>query len=590
MKMWNKILIASVLSLMVISCGKDRSREQKVSAIINKIDSPFFVASTSLQNLMDKSEVMKEGTLPFTQYQVISFFLDKELTGIDYNTDAQFIAGEGESFLPNFYGIFKIEKEESFIELIEVEANAKIEEKDGMKYAIKESEGYCVVWNEDIAIISNIPVDLAAMLSGKGNGGQKMVNKNIELIKAAEDGDINEDYVAFLEHDADISMHYEGAAFYKYMESMSMEKTEDLEAVKEMYEGMKYDMFMNFNKGNMEMEMVADLSDKLKKELSFMGKDGVSKSLFAYGKSANPMLTGTYKLDISGFLDYFKTINEDAYDEMVNDMEKSGLDINEVSKAFSGELVYMIEEVVKKEEVYDFGYEEPITINNDEPIFGIVVGVSDKGFIETKLKEVIIAQEMEGVMASDDDKLEQMDAFKLEDEMPEIEVLDNGVIHMGDAFIFLGDNVLFMSNDEEWTSMVAAGNTITINDPKGVLTENPFCFYLDFAKVAQMDMGDDEEAAKALKMFKSFHGSANLDGGKFTLEFTDDSENSLKLLTMAVGAAMADFEKQMNPGLEDELEEAIKDTEDAFEKLDEELKNVNIEESIQDVKSELEDM
>lgn len=581
MKVFYKILMVSVLGLVVLSCSKDRTREQKVSAMISEIDSPFLVGSMNLQNLMDKSEVMEEGTLPFTYYQVISFFLAVELTGIDYNTDAQFVMGKGESFLPQFYGIFKVDKDELFTTLLEVEANAEIKEKEGYKYAIKDKESYCLAWNEEFAVISNIPMDFAALLSGKGKGGEKQIDKNIAIIKASEDGEINEDYVAFLEKDADVAMMYDGRPFYQYMKSMSMEESEDLEKMKDIYEGMKYEMYLNFTKGNVEMELIADLDTELKDKLNFIGDKGVSAKLFKYGKNKNPLLAGGYKVDIAGFLDYFKSISKEDYDKMTEDVTEAGLEIEDIKDAFSGEMVYMVDEVVEKEVVYDFGYDEPIKMKETEASFGVVIGLANKAIIEDKMKEIMMMQPTGNEMVSTD----QDPGFDMAD-MPTMEIMPNGVVKTGEAYIFLGKDVLFMSNDSAWTNLIAAGNGIKINNPNGILNDKAMGMFADLSKLSPIG-GMDEEQAEMLAMFSSFSGSVNLDGGKFTIEMTDDSENSLKMITMVVGAALAEIEKSMDPELEAELEEAIEDGEDAFDMLDEELKDVDLEEVEEKVKESL---
>lgn len=580
MKRLSSVFSVVMIAILLVSCGKDRTREQQVSAMINKVDGPFFVASMNVQDLMDKSEVMEEGTLPFTYYQVISFFLAVELTGIDYDTPAQFIVGEGESFLPNFYGIFRVNKEELFIELLEVEANAEIKEKDGFKYAIKDKEGYCVVWDEDFAVISNIPMDLAAMLSGKGGKqGEKMVDKNIEMIKAANEGEINEDYVSFLEKDADIAMMYEGEGFYKYMETVAVDDADEIEKLKEMYEGMSYQMFMNFEKGKMVIEMESDLDEDLRKKLAFIGENGVTNDLFKYGKSKSPLLTGTYKVDINGLLEYYQEIAGEDYDRAMEEMAEDGLVIEEVKEAFSGELVYMIDGIVKKQEVYDFGYDEPITISRDEPMFAVVLGVSDKGLIESKMQEMMMAGAQD--LASTDEEMGEW-----EEDMPEMEMWPNGVVKVGDAHLFLMDDALFMTNDSSWANMIASGNGKKIDDPKDVLTKNPFGIYANLAGLSEMDM--DEEGAEFAKMFASFYGSASLDGGIFTLEMSNSSENSLKLLTMAVGNMLAEFEEASNPDMMEELEEAVEETEGAFDKLDE-IDEEEIEKAVDDAFKQLEE-
>lgn len=561
MKNFGKILIVSALSIVLIGCGSGRTREQKVSAMMNKIDSPFFVANTNLQNLMDKSEVMKEGTIPFTYYQVLSFFLVVELTGIDYSTDVQLVIGEGESYLPNFYGIFKIDNEELFKELLETEANADIKEEDGMNYVIKDKEQYCIVWDKEFAIISTIPMDIASMISGNSSKqGKKMIDKNIAIIKAASDGEFDEDWVSFLSNDADIAMHYDGEGFYKYMETMAMSDKEDLEKLKEMYEGMGYDMFINFNQGAVDMEIVANLSDELIKKLNFIGKDGVSDKLFGYGKTKNPLLSGTYKVQIGGLMDYFEDLSKDDYDQMIEEVAEIGLKMEDIESALSGEMVYMIDGIEERVEEIDFGYDTPIKVDRSEPTFAFVLGVSDMDYIKTTFQEMMTAEAGAGETPED--------LQEFQEEMDKIEILPNGLLKIGDAFVYMGKDVIFASNDSTWANMVAAGTSVKINNPDGVLNNKPFGMYANFEKL--MGLESMKGGEDYLKMLESFSASASLSGGTMSIKLTDASQNSLKILTQTIGATLAEFEKEMNPDIEKELEEAVIETEQGFDKLNEE--------------------
>ncbi len=564
MKNFGKILVVSALSIVLIGCGSGRTREQKVSAMMNKIDSPFFVANTNLQNLMDKSEVMKEGTIPFTYYQVLTFFLAVELTGIDYSTDVQLIVGEGESFVPNFYGIFKVENEELFKELLETEANADIKEKDGMQYVIKDKEQYCLVWDKEFAIISSIPMDFAAMISGNGGKqGQKMIDRNIEVIKAAEDGEVDDDWVDFLTNESDISLHYDGEGFYSYMETMAMDDKEDMEKMKEMYEGMGYDMFINFDKGAVNMELVADLSDGLIEKLNFIGKDGVDAKLLNYGKSENPLMSGTYKVQIGGLMDYFEDLSKDDYEKMIEEVAEIGLQMEDIEEALSGDMVYMVDDISEKTEEIDFGYDAPIKVDRSEPNFAFVLGVSDMDYIQNTFQEML-AGAAEG-------SSEEMQDFQKD--LEKIEMLPNGLMKMGDALVFMGADFIFASNDSTWANMVAAGTSVKINNPDGVLNEKPFGMYANFERLLGLESMKDGE--DYIKMLESFSASANLSGGNISIKLTDASQNSLKVLTQTIGSVLAEFEKESNPSMEQELEEAVIETEDAFNKLnDEDLKEI----------------
>jgi hypothetical protein len=553
-----KILIVSVLMLAIVGCSSDRTREQKVSAMIGEIEKPYIVANLSLQNLMDKSAVMEEGTLPFTYYQVISFFLDKKLTGIDYNTKIQAVVGQGESFIPNFYGIFKIEDEKLFTELVEVEANAEVKEKEGMKYVVKEKEMYCIVWKEDIAIISNIPMDLMSMLMGGGDGqGEKMVDKNIAIIKSAEEGEVNEDWVTFLNKDSDIAIHYDGEAGYSYALDMAVDNREEVEEMRDVIEGISLDMYIDFNKGSMDITYESELSEDLLAELSFIGKDGVNKALFRYGKTEKPMMSGAYKVEVNGMTDYFQANSEEGYDEMVENVEKAGFVFDDIKGAISGEFVYMVDGIERQEKVIDFGYGESFTHTETVGLFGIVVGLSDKSIVEKMMEDMMMASlELADTDYSDEQGVR-----------PELNMLPNGVVQIDDAYIYLGDRALFASNDSAWANKVAGGNGVTIDNPEGILNSNPFAMLAKFEGLSEMEGMDDEAKAYA-DIFKRFTLSMNIESGKMALSLKDNSENSLKIIMAAVGSALADFEKMSNPEMEAELEEALNET---LEKLEDEI-------------------
>jgi hypothetical protein len=128
----NAIIVFIAFLGVLSSCSADRTREDKVAAIINKVDSPFLIVNTSPKKLIEKSGAM-DGALPFTQAMLVGFFIDESVTGVDYDTDIQLIVGKGQSFSPDFYGIFKLKNEEAFKTLLTEEANAEILEKDGIR-------------------------------------------------------------------------------------------------------------------------------------------------------------------------------------------------------------------------------------------------------------------------------------------------------------------------------------------------------------------------------------------------------------------------------------------------------------------------
>lgn len=557
MKIYKRVLILASLALVVVSCGSGRTREQKLSAMLGEMDSPFFVASMNIQNLMDKSEIMEEGTIPFTYMEVLGFFLKEDVTGIDYKTNAQIVVTEGESFSPNFYGIFKIGDEEKFTDLIETEAGATIVEEDGIKYFIKDSEMYCAAWNEEFAVISNIPVNLASLFSGNNDKeGKKMINKTIAIINAAEEGEVNEKWVTFLGKDADLAMHYDGLGFYDYYEMMTIDE-ESNEETKELIQGMSYEIFANFENGEMTIDVVSDLSEDLLEKLAFVPSSGVSEEMLAYGKSADPITLGSYNSDAKGAMDYFEETSATDYENVVEEAEAFGLSVEDLKKSLNGQFVYMVDDVVTTTELIDFGYGEAFEREQTYPLFGIVIGLDDASYIKDKMAEMM--------QPSTTTMTDEMAA-----EMPEMEMWENGVIKMDEVMMVLNDQVLFVSNDTSWVNLIAEGSGVKASNPDGVVNEKAFGMHVDLSKSSSVkELG---------QLLDQYHGimedlsiSMDLQGGKIVLRMVDKGQNSLRIITEAVGAALSDFEKMSNPTMEQELEQAVQDTKDAFDDLENDI-------------------
>lgn len=532
MKKILSLLSVGVLSVVIFSeCTAERTREEKVAAMIGKVDSPFLVMSMTPQNLMDKSGIL-DGVLPFTYELVLSFFIDESVTGIDYSVKSQVVIGKGESFQPSFYGIFKLKDEVKFIDLIEKEANATIVEKDGMKTAVKESDGYAVVWNEEFAVISNIPIDFMAMLSGKGSNGDQTVNKLIELVKAGEEGEINPTYADFLKKEADISLYYDGKGFYGFMESMMGDEMEEIARMKETYEGVSSEIYLNFGNGTIDFEFINHLSDKVKERLSFIGENGVDNTLLGYANSPSPILTGGYNVDFEKLFTYIEEqMGEDTYANMEENLAEVGLTMDDARTCMSGQFVYMIDRVEVVEQVMDFGYGEPYTYTQPIPMFAVVLGVSNATPIQTMLA----------------------DSLKL----------PNGTYKVGDAYVSFDGKTLFASNDSAWTNKVINHQTVSVEKGVDVIAANPFAMFVDFDALGKMKGLNDAEPY--VKLFTEFSGGANLDGGNFTFKLHETSKNALRVITEIIAAELDRLEKEDNQEMEQELEDAVMEGLDQLE-------------------------
>ena len=548
MKKTLKLIATGLLAVFIISgCSADRTREEKTSAIISKIDSPFLVVSMTPQNLMDKSGIL-DGVLPFTYELILGFFIDEKVTGIDYSVKSQIVVAKGESFQPSFYGIFKIKDEAKFKELIEKEANAEIIEKEGMKTAVKTQDGYAIVWNEEFAIISTIPLDFAAMLTGGSGDGDKVVTKLIELIKAGDEGEPDQAYTDFLNKGSDISMYYDGKGFFGYMEGMMMEESEEIAKMKETYEGLTSEIYINFNNGSFDFEFINHLSAELREQLSFIGDKGVGGKLLSYGNSENPIMVGGYNLDLAKFFDYMQSqMEEGAYAKMEEDINKMGLTVDEFKSAMTGELLYVIDNVRTFEETIDYGYGEPYTHTATEPVFALIANVSNASIVQKLLADSV--------------------------KMP------NGAYHLGDAYVVLDGDVLFAANDSAWCGKVVTKSTVTIAKGGDVVAANPFALFVDFTSLAKIE--DLNDAAAYINLFTEFSGGANLDGGKFTFKLKDASKNSLRIITETVASELDRLEREMNAVMEDELEEAALEGLEGLEELE------DLEEDLEELKESL---
>ncbi len=525
-KRLNAVIVFIAFLGVLSSCSADRTREDKVAAIINKVDSPFLIVNTSPKKLIEKSGAM-DGALPFTQTMLVGFFIDESVTGVDYDTDIQLIVGKGQSFSPDFYGIFKLKNEESFKNLLTEEANADVLEKDGFKYVIKEEDMYVMVWNEEFVIASNIVMDLASLMGGGsgGNQGMKAVDKCIALITAADEGEINEDYKKFLENESDVAVSFMGKGFYNYMLEMSMGENEELAKQKETFEGLNLELFLNFEDGAINLQALSSLSDKLKEELNFYKESAIKSSFFAYGNSVNPIMTMGLNLDMSKALTYVED-QDGGKENLERELEGFGLTIADAKKGLSGEVFIVVDGVNIVQEVIDYGYGETYTMNQPTPVFAMMAGISDAG---------VIAK----LMASADS-------------------LGQGLVKKGDAFMLVKDNMLFTTNDSLWALKVMNGTTSQITDKGGVYKSTPFGMYVDGANLSKISGVDELQIVTAL--LKEVRFSGNIEELNLAILFNDKSKNALRILTEAIAKFTEEPVTEEDLVLEEELEEAAEES------------------------------
>jgi hypothetical protein len=548
-----KTLVAILLvNLLLIGCNTERSRQDKVSTMISSINSPFLIATLTPQNLIDKSGV-ENGVLSFAEQTLVSFFIASENTGFDNNEQVQFIAAKGSGVTPDVYSIFKLNNANKYESLIKKELGAEVKEKDGIKYFVYDNY-YVIAWQGEFGVGCNTVIDFKSMFSGKGSSNTKTINKCIALLKTANEGELNTDYNTFLSKDNDISTYFNAKNTFAYLKSMSVLDAKDIKKYEEKYGTVTHESAINFEKGKITFDQDFILTDLLKEELGFIEDKGVNSDLFKYGKSKTPMVSYSINVNSNKALDYLKSeMSQRELDQMTNELNKTGLTIEELAESFSGQVVIMIDGFDTKVELVDYGYGEPFETKTNEPIMGAVFGIKNKSMFSKLPKDVVVSQN--GLMSFEDD-----------------------------MFGCLTDDVFFVSNDKNWVIKVLNGESIEI-DEREELTDNPYGFYAinDLEKNKQLLDGDMKIAA----LFTKAYGFANLDNSKFTIELKNTNDNALRVISKYLSEI--DYNNESNGSL-DMVEmlddEILEDVEDAMEDVEKALENVDVNALMNDILKE----
>lgn len=556
MKKISILLGVSLLVLLLAGCKKERTRQEKVSAIINNVDAPFFIATLTPQNLIDKSGAT-EGVLPWTYETLFGFFMLEEETGIDNNEQVQLVAGKGSGIGPDMYGIFKVKNQKKFSIMLEKELNAEIKEKEGIKYITKDKDNYVMVWNDEFAIAANIPINLASLFGG-GDESKKTVNRCIKLINETEEGEINTEYVEFLGKEADIATYFDTEGLMKFLTGMDLVAKDEIAEYKESYEGNKFESYLNFEDGSVSWEHKVFLSEFLLEKINFVPEKGISESLFSFGNTSEPLLKYSFNLNPSLLLDYMKDqMKDETYKEFEDSLAVKGFSIEDIKNTFSGEVLMMLDGFTIEKEIVDYGYGEPFEVVNSLPVMGIVIGVKDKA-VFTKLAENA-------------------------DESPV------GLMNLGEGmFGVLTGDVFFISNDTAWINKVVNNNSASVNSEDGKLKEQPVALYASFDKTNPNSEAIYKEKFPIAEIFENIWGYANLTEAEVNIILKDKSQNSLRVITKYISDYMAEEEMKANQDMKDILdEEVLESLEEGVEKIGEAFEEADIEGMVEDIFNEV---
>ncbi len=566
MKKLSKVLAIIVLTSVMFSCGQKRTYQEKVSAMVSKVKAPFLIGSLNLQNLIDKSAVNEDGVLPYTYQTLTSFFLQEEGTGVDYDENIKIVLAKG-PMLPNMFAFFKIQDQSLFKEMIKAELNAKIKDKDGTNYFIKDKEGYVVAWQDETAIVANIPFDIKAMFSGNADDGHKTLNRMITLFEAADEGKINKDYQTFLTKNNDINLFLMPDSLVDYVNQMNPLKKKNAkdETFKDL-EGSKIEITVNFENGQAVLESNMSFSDDFLAKINFIKNKGVDAKYLQFGKTEHPVLSYSFNVDLEKYLAFVDEFSKgDLLPDINSNLSKYGLSTDDIIKAFKGEVLVMMDGFKIESKVIDYGFGEPFEEQHVEPLIGAVIGLKNSAI--------------------------------LTDLFANAQPVTETIMKLDNYFVVTKEDVLFLSNDSLWAVTVANNQTKTIQTNQ-VITQQPIASFTDFSNqsVAQYFKTQGYDPTTILESIVMF---TTVNQSKITVNLKDKSQNSLKVLVKFYSDMMADYEAKQNEEMEKILDQEILDNlsegienldstlDEVSKEIDKTLQNVDIEKTVNEATKEL---
>lgn len=535
MKRASIFLSVFTLTLIIASCGSKRTHQEKVSAMISNVKEPFLIGGLKPQNLIDKSGVNEDGVLPYTYQTLTSFFLEEEGTGVDYDEQIQIVLANG-PMLPNMYAFFKIQDQSLFKEMIKAELNAKIKDKDGTNYFIKDKEGYVLAWQDGLGMVANIPFDLKAMFSGNADDGHKTLNRMIKLFEVSNDGEINKDYQTFLTKSDDIDLYLMNDSLMNYIQELNPLNKKGNNTPNEDLAGSVIQMSMNFENGKAILKSDMTFSDEFMAKINFINDKGVDTKYLNFGKTSTPITTYSLNFDLEKYLTFVDNFSEGKMVEDINqNLSKYGLTANDVVKAFKGEILIMLDGYKIQTKTIDYGYGDPFEEQNVEPLVGITIGLKDPSIL----------------------------AAIFENAQP----VSESMVKMEDMFIVTKEDVMFISNDSLWADMVVNNSTKKIKT-NAVINQQPIASFTDFSNKNVADYFKTQ-GYDPTSILESAIMYMNINHSEITLNLKDKSQNALKVLVKFYSDLMADIEAQQNEEMQSILDQEI------LENLNDEMGNLD---------------
>jgi len=517
-----KTISVIILLVSLTGCNFGRTKEEKLSAIINGVESPYLIATFSPQTLIEKSGI-ENGILPFTDETFFKFLSNEMVTGLSNTEQMQVVIGKGAMLQPSIYAFFNISSESRFQSVLKSELNLDVVEKDGYKTVTNITNNYVLVWNDEFAVFSTIILDFSTLFGGESNAG-KAIKKCITMLDKADKGDVNEEYANFLAKKADLATFVSTNHLADVLTSANLATEKDALALQSKLKGNYFTSFLNFDKGIVKWEHDLDWNDDFLKGLKFIPEEGISQKLFKFGRSANPLLKYGFKVNPDLFVKFIEDESDaNDVDFISKNLMVLGFKNNEMIESFTGEVLLIVDAVEKvtvAKNIAGYSYNSKQT----KSIIGMAIGVDD---------EKLFTEHTKGMTKS-----------------------ANGIFSLDHGFFgYLSNDVFFVSNDSLWVNQVLIKKVVDLSDEDGTLKKHPYGFFagLDDAKHSQF-LKQNFIFGQALENISGF---ATLNEAEINFVLKDKSKNSLQVLTEFV---LANIEKQKNSLTESILEKLEQET------------------------------
>ncbi len=484
--------------LVFTACKQDVSYDTDSLALVPEDAS--MVTSIDIQQLMDKMDFEEVKNMAFYQDLVeqvgdenpalAAILKDPTKSGVDLTKNIYFAYDvEGKNISNSFGGMyFDIADESAFQAMVSSAGLNNIENKGG--HSLVSKKGMVVSWNGQHGMI--------------GGGSKRSKNEeNVSLLYSGEQKSIsgNKDFKKSMKGDHDITTWISSNGIAESSEAalaLSFAKI-DPDALKDNF----LNGYVDFNDGEMVSESIFNLNSGLTKDIDKLFKNKVKTNFSKYIPAENLAFVMSAALDMAG-------VNRVLSDRPSNKnlanfaMKEYGLTIDDITKAFDGDLVIAAYNNDNDEKQKGL-FATPI---RDESVFNKIITLGED--------YEVLKKESKGMYQFD---AREFKNFKFKGMDMDIDKF---------AWLMIHDDMLFISGDKEMLDNVRGGLFSGVKkidkEINNNIMGNIFSAYLDAETAKRYSDNVDAGALTDLII------SAARNDAKFNMEFEDKSKNSLKLL------------------------------------------------------------